>query len=130
MASVSSMPPMLRLLRSLQSGYYIMTAAWQIVYVETSTVAYLFSSAEIDLSVMGAGDTIEIRSRKLLDTTASWVIHQQAPPYVGVQPANHPTVSIGPISNVYGFEISMRQTAGVLRSILCEFYDAKRLGLA
>ncbi len=130
MASVSSMPPMLRLLRSLQSDFYTMTAAWQVVYTEESSVAYLFSSAEINLSVMAAGDTIEIRSRKLLDPTDAWVMHEQAPAYVGAMPVNHPTVHIGPMNNVYGFEISMRQTAGVLRSIMCEFYDAKRLGLA
>ena len=130
MATVSSMPPMLRLQRSLQSGIKIMTAAWQVVYTESSIVAFLFSGAEIDLSVMAGVDAIDIRVRKRLTDGGAWVVHDQAPPYVGTQPVNHPTVHIAPLANTYGIEIAMRQTAGVLRSITVDIHDAKRLGLA
>lgn len=128
MASVSTMPPMLRLNRSLQSGLFVMTAAWQVVYTTSSPIAYLFGGAEIDLSVMGAADTINIRVRKILSGVTTWVIHDQTP-YVGVQPVGHPTVHIAAIANTFGIEIAMQQTAGVLRTVMCEFYDAKRIGL-
>jgi len=130
MASVSSMPPMLRLQRSLQSGIYIMTAAWQVVYTESCVVSFLFAGAEIDLSVMAGVDAIDIRVRKTLTVGGAWIVHEQAPTYVGPQPVNHPTVHIGTIANTFGIEIAMRQTAGVLRLITCEFNDAKRIGLA
>ena len=129
MATVSSMPPMLRLSRSIQSGIKVMTAAWQVVYTTSSPVAFLFGGAMIDLSVMGAADTINIRVRTIDISTGTWGIYDQKP-YVGVQPANHPKVHIASIPNTHGIEIAMQQTAGVLRAITCDFYDAKRLGLA
>ncbi|MBA7558433.1 hypothetical protein ES708_00036 [subsurface metagenome] len=57
----------------------------------------------------------------------AWVLHDQID-YNGAQPANHPIVSIGGIPDVFGVQVSMRQTAGALRSIECEFYVAKILG--
>jgi len=106
-----------------------MTAAWQVVYTESSPVAFLFAAADIDLSVMAGVDAIDIRLRRVLVSGGGWIVADQAPPYVGPQPVNHPMVHIGPFPNTYGVEIAMRQTAGVLRSITCEFSDAKRLGL-
>jgi len=50
--------------------------------------------------------------------------------YAGTMPAGHVTAHINPIPDVYGIEIAMRQTAGVLRTIPIEAFDAKRLGLA
>ncbi len=134
MAVVSGMPPILRHRRSAQSGSYGMTAAWQVVYTENtaaSLLAYLFMGSEINLLPMALGDTIDIRVRKILVATGAWVIHDQKP-YVGVQPVTHPSKHIGPIPDVYGFEIAMRQTAVAvaLLTIECEFYEAKRLGLA
>jgi len=132
MAEGSSIPPSLNLRRSAQSGSKVMTAAWQVVYTESTTsslLAYLFGGAHVNLTPMQAGDTINVRIRKILVSGGAWVNHDQVP-YTNVQPTNHPAFSIGPLFNIYGVEISMQQTAGVLRTIETEFYDAKRLGLA
>lgn len=105
-----------------------MAAAWGAVYSESSIMAYLFGGAEIDLSTMLAGDTIDVRVRKVVISGGGWVNHDQKQ-YSGAQPTGHPSMRIGPIPDIYGVEVAMRQTAGVLRSIPCEFFDAKRLGL-
>jgi hypothetical protein len=128
MATAYPSPPMLRLKRSAQSGAYAMTAAWQVIYTESSIMAYIFSGAIIDLSTMQAGDIIDIRVRKQLVSGGGWVAHDLRN-YVGAMPAGHQTVHIAPIPDIWGVEISARQTAGVLRTIDCEMYDAKRLGL-
>jgi hypothetical protein len=128
MATAYICPPMLRLKRSAQSGSYAMAAAWAVIYTENSIMAYLFSGAIIDLSTMQAGDTIDIRIRKQLVSGGGWIPHDLKS-YAGAMPAGHQTVHIAPIPDVYGAEIAMRQTAGVLRTIDAEFYDAKRLGL-
>ena len=48
--------------------------------------------------------------------------------YSDVQPVNHPSVHIGPLLDVFGVEVSMRQTAVAvaLLNIDCEFFDAFR----
>lgn len=129
MAHASIMPPMLRLARSAQSGSKAMTAAYVVEYTESSVMAYLFAGAEIDLSTMAAGDVIDIRIRKQITSGGSLINHDTLS-YAGAMPDSHVTAHINPIPDVYGVEISMRQTAGVLRNIDCEFFDAKRLGLA
>ena len=134
MAVAGGMPPMLNLRRSAQSGSKIMTAAWQVVYVEDTAVnlaAYLFAGAEINLLPMAAGDTINIRIRKKIVSGGSWVNHDQIA-YVDAQPASHPSIHIDPLPDVYGVEISMQQTvvAAALLTIETEFYDAKKLGMA
>lgn len=129
MATATTSPPLLRLKRSVQSGTKAMTAVWQVVYTESSPGAYIFAGAEIDLSNMQAGDSLDIRVRKQLTSTSTWVVHDQVN-YLGAPPATHQTVHVGAIPDVYGVEIAMQQTAGVLRNIDTEFYDAKRLGIA
>jgi len=131
MAHGAATPPMLRLKRSGQSASYAMTAAWQVVYSEFigNNMAYFFAGAIIDLSTMAAGDTVNIRVRKVVMSGGDWVLHDQMA-YEDERPARHVTVHIPPLPDVYGVEISMQQTAGVLRTIPCEFYDAKRLGLS
>jgi len=128
MAHASIMPPMLRLARSAQSGSKAMTAIYAVEYTESSVMAYLFAGAEIDLSTMAAGDVIDIRIRKQI-TSGGALINHDILNYAGAMPDSHVTAHINPIPDVYGIEISMRQTAGVLRNIDCEFFDAKRLGL-
>ena len=132
MADGSSIAPSLNLKRSAQSGSKVMTAAWQVLYTENTTsslLAYLFGGASVNLTPMQAGDTINVRIRKILVAGGAFVNHDQVA-YNGVQPTNHPSFSIGPLFNVYGVEIAMQQTAGALRTIETEFYDAKRVGLA
>lgn len=131
MAQMSGMPPILRLKRSSQSGAKVMTAAWQVVFTEStsaSLLAYLFGGGTINLTPMLAGDTIDIRVRKILVSGGTWVNHDLIN-YQNAQPANHPSVQLSALLDVYGVEVAMRQTAGVLRTIEVEFYDAKRLGL-
>jgi len=121
---------MLRLKRSTQSGTKAMTAAYAtgVVYTESSTMAYIFSGAEIDLSNMAGGDVIDIRVRKIVVPGGAWVNHDHVN-YAGAMPVGHVTAHINPIPDIYGVEIAMQQTAGVLRNIDCEFFDAKRIGL-
>lgn len=128
MADGSSMPPMLRLRRSAQSGAKAMTAAYVVEYTDSSTQAYIFTGAEIDLSTMQAGDTIDIRVRKQLVSGGGWVNHDEKQ-FTGAQPTGHPSIHINAIPDVFGVEISARQVLGVLRTLPMEFYDAKRLGL-
>ena len=131
MAVVSGMAPSLRLKRSAQSGAKAMAAAYAVVYTENATasaLAYIFAGAEINLSPMQLGDIIDIRIRKIVVLGGAWVNHDEKN-YIGVQPTAHPSRHISALPDVYGIEISMRQTAGVLRTIETEFYDAKRLGL-
>ncbi len=131
MAFAISVPPLLALRRSAQSGAKTMTAAWQVVYTDlsSSTIAYLFSGAAINLTNMQAADNIEIRIRKVVVPGGAWVNHDDIV-YTDAQPTAHPSVVIKSIPDVYGVEISMRQTVGDLRSIECEFFVAKILGLS
>ncbi len=129
MAGGTGVPPMLALRRSPQSGTKTMTAAWAVVYtdVSASTLAYLFGGAVINLTPMLAGDTIDIRIRKRLVSGGDLVNHDQRS-YSDVQPTDHVLVEIRSIPDVFGVEISMRQTAGVLADIETEFSAAKILG--
>ena len=129
MAFATSVPPLLALRRSAQSGTKAMTAVYAAVYtdVSSSAIAYLFGGAKINLATMQAGDHIDIRVRKRVVSGGAWVNHDELG-YDNAQPANHPSVAISAIPDVYGVEIAARQTAGVLRTIEMEFYVAKILG--
>lgn len=129
MAVGGSTPPMLNLRRSAQSGNKAMAAGWTVIYTESSSQPYLFIGASLNLSVQALGDTIDVRIRTRENPTAAWTNYDQIS-YVNARPAAHQYCSIGPIPNVSGVEISARQTAGVLRTVSCEFYDARRLGFA
>jgi hypothetical protein len=128
-AGATSVPPLLSLRRSGQSGTKAMAAAWTVVYTDlsSSNIAYLFGGARINLSTMQAGDHIDIRIRKIVLSGGAWVNHDQLG-YDDAQPADHPSVAIASIPDVYGVEIAMRQTAGTLRTLETEFYAAKVLG--
>jgi len=106
-----------------------MAATWTVVFSDLSstTIAYLFSGSRINLSTMQAGDHIDIRIRKIVLSGGAWVLHDQLG-YDNAQPANHPSVNIGAIPDVYGVEIAARQVSGVLRTIEMEFYVSKVLG--
>lgn len=128
MAIGSGMPPLLSTLRSAQSGTKGMTAFMAVVFLDQSTTAWIFQGATIDLSPMQAGDTIVIRVRTQLANGLGFA-NEDLVTYTNAQPANHLQIRINPIPNTYGVEISMQQSAGVLRNIQCDFYGAKRLGL-
>ena len=131
MATGSSSPPMLRLKRSTQSGSVAMAAAaaWVVAYTESCPMAYIFAGAEIDLTTMILGDSIDIRVRKQLVGGGGWVNHALTN-YIDAQPAGHPAIHINPIPDVFGIEISARQNLGALRTFPAEFFDAKRIGLS
>lgn len=124
-ATAYTVPAILRVTRSIQSGAYAMTAAWQVVYSNSAPFAWLFAAAEINLTPMLLGDTIDIRVRKINVSGGAQVVHHLMS-YSDVQPVNHPAVHIGPLLDVFGVEVAMRQTAGVLANIDCEFFDAFR----
>ena len=124
-ATAHTVPAILRVKRSTQSGQYTMTAAWQVVYTNSAPYAWLFGAAEINLVPMLAGDTIDIRIRKINVTGGALTVHSLIS-YSDVQPVNHPFVHIGALLDVFGVEVAMRQTAGVLANIDCEFFDAFR----
>ena len=128
MASGSSSPPMLRIRRSSQSGTKNMAAAYAAVYSESSSQEYAFAGGTIDLSTMQTGDHIDIRVRKRQSLLGTWFNVNEVG-YDDAQPTGHTIVQLSGIPDVYGIEVSMRQTAGVLRAIGTEFFDAKRLGL-
>ena len=125
MATAYTVPAILRVTRSQQSGAYVMTAAWQVVYSNSAPYAWLFAAAEIDLTPMILADTIDIRARKIVVSGGAQVVHHLVT-YNDVQPVNHPSVHIGPLLSVFGVEIAMRQTAGALLTIDAEFFDAFR----
>lgn len=127
MATAYTVPAMLRVTRSQQSAQYTMTAAWQVVYSNSAPYAWLFASADINLTPMILGDTIDIRVRKINVSGGAMVVHSLQS-YSDVQPVNHPAVRIASILDVFGVEIAMRQTAvgAALLDIDCEFFDAFR----
>lgn len=127
MATAYTVPAILRASRSQQSGQYTMTAAWQVVYSNSAPYAWMFVGAEINLTPMIAGDTIDIRVRKINVSGGAEVVHHLMT-YSDVQPVNHPSVHIGPLFDVFGIEVAMRQTAvgAALLDIDCEFFDAFR----
>lgn len=123
MANLGSFIVMPRLNRSSQSGDYIMTGSYVAVYSSSSTIAYLFAGAKINLSNMQAGDSIWVRVRTKLSPTGSFVTISETQ-YNGVQPVAQKGVRIGAMADTYGFEIDMYQSAGPFRAISTEFYDA------
>ena len=128
MATAYVVTPFLELRRSGQSDDYIMTAAWQEVYAESALAAFIFGGANINLTNMEAGDTVEVRVRYKLQLGGADV-NEDVFTYNGAQPANNKIAHVGVNCTVYGVDIYMRQVAGTLRSLYCEFYDAKRRGI-
>lgn len=128
MAHAAPCPPILRLKRSAQSGQKAMAAVYTVVYTESCSMAYIFGGAEIDLTNMQVGDAIDIRVRKQIIAAGGWVVHDISC-YTDAQPARHVTAHISAIPDTYGVEISVIQSAGALRTLDCEFYTAKRIGL-
>ena len=116
---------LLKLQRSPQSGWKLMTGDYAPVYEESHAVAYIFAGGKIDLSPMEAGDVIDIRFRtKLEDGDSYKTTWKQS--YSGVQPDDRKVIRLSAMPDNYGLEVSMRQTAGTLKFILGEFFDAKR----
>lgn len=128
MANATSGNTSLKVRRSTQSGSKALTAAYAAIYTESCSQAFIFASAMIDLTNMQAGDVVDIRVRKKLAVGGSWINVDELS-YSGAQPSGHPAAIIGSLLGIYEIEISMRQTAGVLRTITAEFFDAKRVGL-
>ena len=116
---------LLKLKRSHQSGWKLMTGSYTLVYEESHTVAYIFCGGKIDLSPMEAGDVIDVRVRTKLEGGDSYKTMWENS-YSNVQPDDRKVIRLSAIPDNYGLEVSMRQTAGILKYILCEFFDAKR----
>lgn len=127
MARAHAVTPVLDLRESSQSGDKTMTGAYVVVYTENDVGAFIFGGAHIDLSNMQALDDVDVRIRYQLDS-AGGMVNQALSNFVGVQPAATKIANVGVTSIVYGIEIAMRQTVGVLRTFRCQFLDAKRRG--
>ncbi|KKK66856.1 hypothetical protein LCGC14_2959900 [marine sediment metagenome] len=125
MATIFSVPAILRVRRSTQSSDKVMTAAYVAEYTNNNPYAWLFSSAEIDLSAMIALDVVDIRVRKIVEDGGNWRVHHHMQ-YTGVRPAGHTSVKIGPLLDVFGVSIEMRQTVGALQTFYVEAFDAIR----
>ena len=115
----------LKLQRSGQSGRKTMTSAYTPVYEQSDNAAYIFAGGKIDLSPMEAGDTISVRARTILEAGGSYEVSEEKS-YRGVQPANRKVIRLSAMPDNYGLEISMKQTAGIMKHVLCEFFEAKR----
>jgi len=124
-ATAFTVSPVLRLRRSLQSGTYTMTAAWQTVYSQSHAYAWLFTSGRIDLTNMQAGDHIEIRVSSRNVAGGPYII-EDVMIYDDAQPADKLKIALGTIVDTFGVIVEMRQTAGALRTLSCEFFDAFR----
>ena len=116
---------LLKLKRSPQSGWKLMTGDYAPVFEESNSTAYIFAGGKIDLSPMEAGDVIDIRFRtKLEDGDSYKTTWKQS--YSGVQPDDRKVIRLSAMPDNYGLEVSMRQTAGTLKFILGEFFDASK----
>jgi len=116
---------LLKLERSPQSGWKLMTGSYEPVYEESHSVAYIFAGGKIDLSPMEAADVVDVRVRTKLEGGDSYKTMWEKS-YSGVQPSDRKVIKLSAMPDNYGLEVSMRQTAGTLKYILCEFFDAKR----
>ena len=97
----------LKLERSLQSGWKLMSSSYAPVYEESHTVAYLFCGGKIDLSPMEAGDVVDIRVRTKLEGGDTYKTIWKGS-YSGVQPEDRKVIRLSAIPDNYGFEVSMR----------------------
>lgn len=125
MAQIFPTPPILRLRLDPQSGNKIMTAAWSSVYSSSSLYAYMLAQSSIDLTNMVAGDAVDVRISKRDDPTGGLIVVDQKQ-FFGVQPTERKKFKIGPLIDVYGIQVDMRQTAGALKTFYCEFQVAMR----
>jgi len=116
---------LLKLKRSPQSGWKLMTGSYAPVYEESNSVAYIFAGGKVDLSPMEAGDVVDVRVRTKLEGGGDYKTMWEKS-YSGVQPDDRKVIKLSAMPDNYGLEVSMRQTAGTLKYILCEFFDAKR----
>ena len=116
---------LLKLERSRQSGWKLMTVSYAPVYEESHTVAYIFAGGKVDLSPMEAGDVLDVRVRAKLEGGGDYKTMWEKS-YSGVQPDDRKVIKLSAMPDNYGLEVSMRQTAGTMKYILCEFFDAKR----
>lgn len=114
---------MLKLRRSDQSGSKTLTGAYAAVYTDNGAYPWIFAGGWIDLSALGAGDTVYIRVRSKGKSGGSLIIRSENP-YTGPQAA----LEIRAFPNVYGVEISAYQSAGAppYESLDMEFFTAKR----
>ena len=127
MARAHPVTPLLELRESTQSGDKLMTGAYVVQYTEDDVGAFIFGGAHIDLTNMAAGDVVDVRVRYQLSSDGS-MVNEDLFTYNGAAPAAQRIAQVGVTSIVYGIEVAMRQTAGALRTLRCQFFDAKKRG--
>ena len=92
--------------------------------------AFAPTATEFDPEVLAAkakeaGDVVDVRVRTKLEGGGDYKTMWEKS-YSGVQPDDRKVIKLSAMPDNYGLEVSMRQTAGTLKYILCEFFDAKR----
>ena len=119
--------PLLMLRRSDQSGSKTLTGAYATVFEDSHNIPWMLAGAWIDLTNMGAGDTVYIRVSAKGRAGGAYVVEDENP-YTGVQPADAKAIRISAIPNVYGVKIEAYQSAGAppYLSLDMEFSTAKR----
>ena len=127
MADGSGMPVTLALGRSAQSGNYTLTAAWQTIYSDSDTAPYIFYGGQVDLSNMVDGDVVDVRVRKTMASGGAWITISQIS-YAGLRPIGNKAISIASIVDVYGLEVSIRQSLVFANFIVisAEWFPGKR----
>ena len=118
--------PILELTPSTQSGLKTMPDAagtWLVCYEEDQGYTWLFAGADIDLTAMQAGDTVEIAWDRRMESGGAYVLGPLNT-YNGAQ--TNPWKHIEAESNLYGMRIRAHQTAGVARSFYMEFSEGKK----
>lgn len=117
--------PILKIRLSSQSGNKVMTAAYAAIYTLSDQNPFDFVGGSIDLTNMADGDSVDIRIRKTIASGGGYIVMDETS-YAGNQPAGRELIELGSITNIYGLEISMRQTLGTLRTFATEFFEAVR----
>lgn len=119
--------PLLILRRSDQSESKTLTGAYATVFEDSDTIPWMFAGAWIDLTAMGAGDTVYIRVSAKGRAGGAYIVEDENS-YTGVQPADAKAIRISAMPNVYGVKIEAYQSAGAppYLSLDMEFFTAKR----
>lgn len=122
------LPGLFDVKRSTLSGTYTLTAAWQTIYTDSSTQPFSFLGGFVNLSNMQAGDTVQIRVRRIEASGGAYVLHDIMT-YTDAMPANHPVAPIDGLFNMYGVEVSIIQSVGAFRNVTAEFFYGKKAGM-
>lgn len=120
---------MLDLARSPQSGTTTTDGTEQFIYdeVDPHLHPWHYAGSTIDLSNMGAGNTIIIRIYEIIEAGGGWLLKSidAVNTYTGIQTAQ-PAKQLDGFYNVYGVRISIELTVGANIDVPYQHFDAMR----